>query len=290
MMSYSAQAVEVLRTYQNKSRCVQPVYFPSVKAIEKMGSLYNELNDVTPLPVLSPKSAGLIQSRWLESEYQLAETFVRKWFAHFESLNDSRLQNQTVCIGIFDDEHTVGMGNHQYGRNTLLFGKSFLQTLKHDAKKSGQKTVPTSTRDMVYLHEFAHLLQKMNQPVLNLPSRPDTALADLHADCVAGFLYRLDRVIAKDHTPATYFYSDANHSMTTNDHHAFAKMRPDFFTLGQHLAKSIHEDRYLENGTWIRGRKDQDKVDVLETMKSGDISQECFGSHSVRVEVEYWDY
>ncbi len=290
MMSYSAQAVEVLRTYQHKSRCVQPVYFPSVKAIEKMGHIFNELNDVTPLPVLSPKGAGLTQSRWLESEYQLAETFVRKWFAHFESLNDSRLQNQTVCIGIFDDEHTVGMGNHQYGRNTLLFGKSFLQTLKHDAKKTGQKTVPTSTRDMVYLHEFAHLLQKMNQPVLNLPSRPDTTLADLHADCVAGFLYRLDRMLAKDHTMATYFYREENHTKTTIDHHAFAKKRPDFFTLGQHLAKSIHEDRYLNNGTWIRGRKEHGKVDVPETMDSASITQECFGSHSVRVEVEYWDY
>jgi hypothetical protein len=286
----SANAVEVLRTYQHTDHCVQPIYYPSTKAIEKMGHIFNELNDVTLLPVLSPKSVGLMQSRWLETEYQQVETFVRKWFAHFEKLNDSHLQNQTVCIGIFDDEHTVGMGNHQYGSNTLLFGKSFLKNLKHDAKDAGHKTIPSSTRDMVYLHEFAHLLQKMNQPVLNLPSRPDTTLADLHADCVAGFLYRLDRTLAKDHTQVDYFYREENHTMTTSDHHAFAKKRPDFFTMGQHLAKSIHEDRYLENGTWIRGRKEQGKVDVLETMDSASITQECLGSHSVRVEVEYWDF
>ncbi len=279
----TAHAVEVLRTYQHTERCVQPIYFPSTKAIEKMGFLYNELNDVTPLPVLSPKSVGVMQSRWLETEYQLIENFVRKWFDHFEKLGDSALHQKTVCIGIFDDEHTVGSGNHQYGENTLLFGQRFLKTLRQEAKQSGQKTIPAPTRDMVYLHEFAHLLQKMNQSTVTFPKRPDTKEVDLHADCVAGFLYRLDQLQkpSPSSTYATYLYHPENKDRLTIEHHEFASLRRDAFTIGQHLAQSVQND--------LRAHPSFQRGILLDKMISGQIAKECHASSYIALEILYND-
>jgi hypothetical protein len=279
----AANAVEVLRTYQHPDRCVQPIYYPSTKAIEKMGIHYSELNDVTPLPVLSPRSAGLLKSHWLENEYQQLETFVRKWFHHFENKGDTALQHQTVCIGIFDDENSIGSGNHQYGDNTLLFGQRFLKTLRHEAKLAGHKTIPAPSRDMVYLHEFAHLLQKMNQSTVHFPKRPDSREIDLHADCVAGFLYRLDQLQkpSPSSTFAQYLYHQDNKHLLTLEHHAFASARKDAFTIGQHLAQSIQNEKHSHPG-FRRGL-------LLDQMISGEIAKECHGSSYITLEILYND-
>jgi hypothetical protein len=283
LLLQSANAVEVLRTYQHPDRCVQPIYYPSTKAIEKMGFIYSELNDVTPLRILSPRSESVLSARWLENEYRLAETFVYKWFNHFEKLGDKAIQQKTICIGIFDDEHSVGSGNHQYGENTLLFGQRFLKTLRHEAKLAGHKTIPAPSRDMVYLHEFAHLLQKMNQSTVHFPKRPDTREIDLHADCMAGFLYRLDQLQKPNPstTFAQYLYHQDNKHLLTLEHHAFASARKDAFTVGQHLAQSVQNEKHSHPG-FRRGM-------ILDQMISGEIAKECHGSSYITLEILYND-
>jgi len=143
-------------------------------------------------------------------------------------------------------------------------------------KELGLKEVPANTREMVYLHEFAHLLQRQHQVYFEL-SQFSNEKTDLHADCTAGFLHWLGRYHTqeKNHGLEAYFYSFQTKEFTTREHHSFTDARAEAFTAGQHMARSFVNDYYFENGK-KPGFRHEGKVYTAHNVTSELILQQCY--------------
>ncbi len=276
LLAINSDAAEVLRAYDHAAQCGTYEYYAHTKALQ-MGEFYDETDFKTSLHLVSPLEKNRLGKKTVEKEYQQTEAFLRKWVSFFEKNGDTVLSGKTFCHALYDDVGSIGVGNTAYGNNTLLIGESFLQNLTRKHKKELHlKEVPASTREMVYLHDFAHLLQRQHQLYFEL-NMINHSRSDLHADCTAGFLHWLGRYHAqeKNHGFESYFYTLQTKEFATREHHSFTDARAEAFTAGQHIARGFVNDYYFEDGK-KPGFRHEGKVFTAHNITSALVVQQCY--------------
>lgn len=168
----------------------------------------NSNHTVADIPLFLP--TGMIKGLDLAQEYAHLRGLVGQWFTFFEGNGDNTTRFKNFCIGFYDDANSTGLNAFAYGDQGILVGTELLSLTKFNIDRIVQGTYMKENpgaplpqglsgdkaRDMIYLHELSHLIQKLHHQFY--ASADGTVKNnELHADCSAGLLFATASILNK---------------------------------------------------------------------------------------------
>lgn len=140
-------------------------------------------------PVVSPETKSVwltarnIDSAAITRTVDDLRGLVVGWLTQLTAAGDARITGRTFCVGLWDD--VAGANSFAAGGKWIYVGVRDLETMS----KAHGAGLP-ATVEYTMGHEFGHALQQGEKLRF---SGATARAAELHADCVAGYLMGLDR-------------------------------------------------------------------------------------------------
>jgi hypothetical protein len=140
-------------------------------------------------PVVGPETRSVylaskgIDGAMVASTVDDLRTMVVGWLTLLQAAGDTRISGRELCVGLWDD--AKGANSFAAGGRWIYVGVRDLETM---AKVHGAGM--PATVEYTVGHELGHALQQAEK--LAFPGTTARA-AELHADCIAGYLMGLDR-------------------------------------------------------------------------------------------------
>jgi hypothetical protein len=214
----------------------------------------NQVGDIIKLPIL--KGPAYSQGINVAKEEKELQKTISYWFNYFEKSGELFFKFKSLCYGLYNDSLSTGPNAVAIGERHLLLGTAMLRRIEYGLtdfiqgklrQHAGNGQVPANiklsskaAKSFLTLHELGHILQNTHKLKFQGPTQRGK---ELHADCIAAYLYTLSRgkkmgpqdFMQTGLSSTLYAFAIGDLHTSSKDHHGTHLERLEAFSNGTAL-------------------------------------------------------